>query len=161
MKQIPGLDGYWATEDGRIISTRDGERTIKPRDADGYLCVTLSVTRDGKRARHRFAVHRLVCLAFRGLPPEGHTQTRHLNGVRTDNRASNLVWGTPKQNAADAIVHGTLGKGMKARHRKLDEQQVVQLKARLAQGEHTKSLAAEFGVSLYYPNQIAAGRNWA
>lgn len=56
---------------------------------------------------HRFRrVHHLVLEAFVGPRPAG-METRHLNGVRADNRLENLAWGTPTENAADKIRHGT------------------------------------------------------
>ena len=34
-------------------------------------------------------------------------EVRHLNGVRTDSRLANLQYGTPAENAADMVRHGT------------------------------------------------------
>jgi len=69
---------------------------------NGYLCFNLC--KSGHRANGR--IHVLVLLAFVGPRPEGQ-QARHLNGNATDNRRVNLAWGTPKQNTADSIRHGT------------------------------------------------------
>ncbi len=72
----------------------------------GYLWITLA--HDG---RYRTVpVHHLVLRAFVGTRPKGH-QTRHLNGVRTDNRLANLRWGTPRENCADRERHGTVARG--------------------------------------------------
>lgn len=68
----------------------------------GYLAVQLY--RDRVAKMH--SVHDLVCSTFRGIPPETSLVVRHLNGIKTDNRRSNLDWGTSKDNAADAIAHG-------------------------------------------------------
>jgi hypothetical protein len=54
-----------------------------------------------------FLVHVLVLNAFVGPCPLG-METRHLNGKPYDNRLSNLCWGTPVENAADAIRHAAL-----------------------------------------------------
>ena len=54
-------------------------------------------------------VHQLVLLTFRGKCPQGY-ESRHLNGDKLDNRLINLRWGTPQENHADRILHGTSGR---------------------------------------------------
>ena len=56
--------------------------------------------------RLNFRVHRLVCMAFRGLKPAAADCVLHINGNKLDNRIENLRWGTNKENAADTIAHG-------------------------------------------------------
>ena len=161
MRHIPGFVGYFATEDGRIFSRRDGLLELKQRAVDGYMNVTLSIRIHGKRERRRYPVHRLVCLAFHGESCRSASLARHLNGIRTDNRASNLAWGTGYDNASDAIRHGTLGEGMKSRRRKLTDEQVREIRRRLLAGEEDGALAKEFGVSRYYPRALLARKCWA
>jgi len=60
-----------------------------------YLKVTL-VDDDGKSKT--FWVHQLVAQAFLPEPEEGQNQIDHINGVKTDNRASNIRRASPKQN---------------------------------------------------------------
>lgn len=43
-------------------------------------------------------VHRLVCEAFKGAPPHDRSVCMHDDENSANNRASNLVWGTQKQN---------------------------------------------------------------
>ncbi len=62
----------------------------------------MDVTIDGKSISK--TVHRLVCAAFHGAP-DGR-QADHLNGVKADNRSSNLEWVTPKENTRRAIRAG-------------------------------------------------------
>ncbi len=47
--------------------------------------------------RKSYKVHRLVCEAFHGTPEEG-MEVLHRNECSIDNRASNLRWGTRKEN---------------------------------------------------------------
>lgn len=53
--------------------------------------------------------HHLVLEAFVGKRPRGYV-TRHMNGDPLDNRVENLCWGTPKENHADSVKHGTASK---------------------------------------------------
>jgi hypothetical protein len=99
LKPIPSFPGYFATRDGRIFGRR-GQMSpvLTPK---GYL--RLNLRRDGRYwGRH---VHVLVAEAFHGLRPEG-LQVRHLDGVKTNNAARNLRYGTPAENAQDAVRHG-------------------------------------------------------
>jgi len=58
----------------------------------------IGLTRDGKK--HQFYVHRLVCVAFRPNPEKKET-VNHLNGIKNDNRLSNLEFATYKEQQAD------------------------------------------------------------
>jgi hypothetical protein len=75
--------------------------------ATGYPRVNLFV--NGKRIV-RF-VHQIVCEAFHGPKPSPTHQVAHYDGTRFNNRADNLRWATPKENAADSIRHGTRPSG--------------------------------------------------
>lgn len=69
----------------------------------GYPMATLRMM-----PRHtKCPVHRLVCEAFHGPPPEGQNEVAHGDGVRTNNRAENLRWASRRENAADTLKHGT------------------------------------------------------
>lgn len=161
MKSIPGFDGYWATDMGEIVSDLSGELLIlKQRTVKGYQLVTMSCLATGKRQRVRMQVHRLVAMAYHGLPLDMQ-HCRHLNGISTDNRPSNLAWGSAVDNARDAIRHGTLGPGMKARNRKLTDTQVLEIRARCASGESHAKLSVEYGISQGYIPILVKGHAWS
>lgn len=114
---IPGWEGLYEVSDhGRVRSL---PRVVKSNDAggtrwwngrvrkptlynNGYYYVALT----GRGRRERFAIHRLVLLAFAGPCPPSH-EALHGDGDRGNNRLSNLRWGTSKENAADRDRHGT------------------------------------------------------
>lgn len=162
MNAIPGFDGYFATEDGRIVSMRSGAPVeLRQRIRRGYWVVTLHIRMRGQvqaRSRH---VHQMVLPAFKGEAPGPKYMVRHLDGDSLNNDVSNLAWGTAKDNAEDAVRHGTIGPGMKARRRRLDDAQVRQIRDRFAAGESDALLATEYGVSAGYPSKLARRICWA
>ena len=116
-RPIPSVDGYEASSKGRIRSVdrviqcggssgsktmRVKGRILKPSSSpkDEYLRLSLGRTHRNK------TVHRLVCEAFHGEPAEWQV-ARHLNDIRSDNRAENLSWGTDSDNMLDARRNGT------------------------------------------------------
>lgn len=115
-RPLPTQPEYEVSDIGRVRSTdrvitlSDGRRRslkgriLKPRLSPngGYPVVHLN----GKPR----LVHRLVLLAFVGPPDEGK-QCRHLDGDPTNNNLSNLRWGTPAENNADQVSHGTRAGG--------------------------------------------------
>jgi hypothetical protein len=154
--------GYFASDDGAIVSMRSGKPVrLKLWEHRGYLKVTLHRGSGKRKFSRPVPVHRLIAVAFVGEPECDDLQVRHLNGNATDNRASNLAWGTAKENYDDAVRHGTQGAGMRAPHRRLTAEQVEQIRQRLAAGERDRDLAIEYGVSRYYPSSIARGKRWA
>lgn len=86
-KQFNGK-GYFINE-GRILK-QHLDTTPKHR----YMKVQLSI--EGKTLP--CWVHRLVCEAFHGPPPDPKSQACHKNDVGTDNRAENLEWGSQSYN---------------------------------------------------------------
>lgn len=95
IKDVAGYeDRYAVSDDGRVWS-KISNRWLNPHYNDGgYLKVGLC--RDGKRKK--CFVHRLVCEAFHGEAPSPAHQVDHINGIHTDNRASNLQWVTVDEN---------------------------------------------------------------
>lgn len=91
----------------KIIEQTYKQRQLKPTlDRSGYYRVHLGV--DGKK--YSYSVHRMVLMAFVGMPKKGH-EGCHNNGVSTDNRIENLRWGTQEENAKDRVRHGTYRRG--------------------------------------------------
>jgi hypothetical protein len=120
-KAIPGYEGYEASDQGRIRSVSPryqvapielwlaelvGARVEKRgallapwiEERHGRKAARVCLTHNGAREKH--FVHRLVCLAFHGVPGPEQTDCAHLNHNSLDNRASNLAWQTHSENVA-------------------------------------------------------------
>ncbi|WP_261496704.1 NUMOD4 motif-containing HNH endonuclease [Burkholderia multivorans] len=141
-KPVPGYGGHYEASNigrvrsvGRVVEkrTRHGGtmlqryagRLLSPTgpNEDGHVTVHIGV--DGKK--YKVGVHRLVLLAFRGLPLDGQ-EACHKNGIGTDNRLSNLRWDTHLENNRDRKRHAHYAIGECHRMAKLSEEQARQIK---------------------------------
>jgi len=87
----PEFPAWSADSVGRVY--RDGVE-VTPWCGEKYLFVSAG-------GGVMLAVHRLVATAFHGPCPPGAPLVCHRNDVGTDNRSSNLYWGTYQDNALD------------------------------------------------------------
>lgn len=88
-RPVPGFPGYIASDDGRVWSLHFKQpRPIRQDEWDGYWTVRLY----NQGFRIRMMVSRVVALAWHGEAPSKRHDASHLNGVRKDNRPSNLIW---------------------------------------------------------------------
>ena len=174
-KPIPGWeDLYEASSLGHIRSldrtvvsvSKKGVRRAWPKRGrilrpsatrKGYLGLVLS--RPGERKLTR-EVHRLVCLAFHGLPPTETRHAAHRNGIRSDNRAVNLKWATPKENQADQYEHGTRRLGERHPLSRLTEVEVLQIRRMAASGAVLADIDRCFGLSSGHSHNIVRRHSW-
>ncbi|MBE6926887.1 MAG: HNH endonuclease [Ruminococcaceae bacterium] len=162
MTPIPNYPGYFATAEGEIYSNRCGLlRKLPKRLHKGYYRVNV---RDGGTPvkSHVEPVHKLILEAFSGPRPLNYV-CRHLNGVATDNRLENICWGTQKENAQDAIRHGTavcLRVGERHIRAKLTEKDIMQIKKLYADGLTQKQIAELYPVTQRHISDIVNLKTW-
>lgn len=182
-------EGYTVDEDGNVWSSSNwrglGKRVLSSHpNSHGYPSVKVKSGGKMKKA----LVHVMVCTAFHGERPSTSHQVRHLNGVRSDCRSSNLAWGTPAENARDRKVHGTERaadngrRGMNATQEKLrnmranglinyafgeragsattTKEVALAIKSDLSLGIKQRSIAKKHGVTEYVVSQIKHGKSW-
>lgn len=117
----------------------------------GYARVLL--TKRNPRQSKLFLVHRLVLMAFVGMPPEG-MMALHNNGNSLDSRLCNLRWGDASQNQIDSILHGTSNK------QDLMAADIPDIWGRLVAGESATRIARDYGVNVGCIGPIKRGENW-
>jgi hypothetical protein len=136
--------GYRVGTDGSVWSrrkpggrTRDRQwhRLKNVRDSRGYSVVDLG---SGPRCQHN--VHHLVLKAFVGPCPPG-MECRHFpDRDQANERVENLRWGTPRENVADAMLHGTRLIGERVPNAKLTEDDVMGMHRLAGQGAYTRTI---------------------
>lgn len=139
-KKIPGFYGYEVSNYGLVRSFRyhsNGKILSPSLKNNGYLGVTLFVNGIKKYV----SIHRLVCLAFIGKCPIG-MQVDHINGVKSDNRLSNLRYLTRKENLR------------RGKHIKINESDKIKIVNEYINGGSPKKIAEKYGVVREYPRML-------
>lgn len=151
-RPIIGYEGHYEVSNAGAVRSKTG-RFLKPLAVGrGYQSVALS---KNAHVTH-FLIQHLVLEAFIGAAEQGQ-EARHANGCASDNRISNLSWGTRFENMADAARHGTAGVWMKSRAM-LTVEQVADIRRLRAAGEKCKDIAVGVGSNLKQVSAIARGK---
>lgn len=152
LRPIPSLISYMADDEGNIysiIKMKRYPRKLSQFLRNGYLVIGIN--------NKKHLVHRLICEAFNGPPPDGTECCRHLNDVKTDNNPKNLSWGTRKDNIDDAYKNNRIPHGENHVGTKLTNNDVIDIR----QSEMTvKKLADKYGVKPGTIYKIRSGERW-
>lgn len=103
------------------------------------------------------SVHRLVCAAFHGPAPAGRNDVAHFDGVRSNNRASNLRWASDAENYADRWRHGTETAGIKNGNAELTDELVTEIRI---SSESVGRIARRLGLDRSTIYAARVGRSW-
>jgi len=158
-KEVPGTDGnYLASDMGHIFSmprryTSGG--FMSQHVVCGYA--RAQIMYDKKKVLT--LVHRVIIATFSG-EDRPDMEVCHLNGDSLDNRMSNLVYGTKKENESHKLFHGTKIRGSSAYNAKMTEDSVREMRARYRDGESPTSLYEAFGISKGCGQNILYMRSW-
>lgn len=160
-KAIQSWPGYEASSEGQIRLTIQ-RRSAMPRVLKGGLHTngyrSVQTTFDGKKVLAM--VHRLVCEAFHGPAPSRLHLARHLDDVKSNNRASNLAWGTGKDNAADRRRNRRDRLGEQHHAAKIDSFDVVAIFCLARRGFTGKEIGDLFGMDRNNINKVIARSAW-
>lgn len=143
----------------RVPNGQGGTRPLAPQPiapfphSGGYWVVKLSKAR--KKTNHY--VHRLVATAFADRP-DGCVEVLHGDGDKRNNAASNLSWGTRRDNFNDRERLGEIAKGEQHGMAKLTMAQVLSIRGD-ARMHHL--IAPEYGVSRSMISMIKRRKCWS
>ncbi len=171
--EIPDFPGYRVTRSGRVESLWERAmlgmghckwvmgsvwRELKPDiGKEGHRRVTLC---NGPIRRRRL-VHHLVLEAFVGPRPAGKQCCHFPDRDPGNNAVENIRWGTPTENYADAVKHGTSTRGEKNYKTKMTPEKVLALRADHDTGRFTfKSLGLKYGITAAGACHIANRKTW-
>jgi hypothetical protein len=172
-KPIPGYEGlYLVSNHGRVFSTKEyktsrlgnkkGNNRYKERRLDkmptGYWGILLSKD----KVKKKFLVHRLVCMAFHGIPKDIDSLTvNHKDGKKDNNFYKNLEWATPSENQIHAIKTGLQISAHGKNHycAKLQDKDIVEIR-NLRGVLPQPQIAKKFGIGQQAVSDIQRRKTW-
>jgi hypothetical protein len=153
---ILGYEGlYSVTDGGRVLNLTTGRELRGTVYSHGYRMICLC--RMGIVERR--SLHKIVAEAFIGPRPVG-MQIDHIDGDKSNNRASNLRYCLPKDNIANAVRHGQMPSGERNGQAKLTSEQIGAILKAKASGRRywgSRELATKFGVHDAQIRRVARG----
>lgn len=138
--------------------------SIQP-DANGCMIWPLSKTPRGYGQASCFGgvwpAHRVIAHLHHGLDlDDAELFALHRCDVRACVNPDHIFVGTKGDNARDRDAKGRNVRGESVHTAKLSASDVLAIRARLAEGERTGDLAAEFSVTCRNVRAIREGRTW-
>lgn len=118
LKPISSTKNCFADSEGNIY------QKLNQSYSNNYLRVVVPESRDDGtfRSKERFA-HRLVAEAF--IPnPENKPQVNHIDGVKSNNKVTNLEWCSSAENIKHAVETGLIGSNFRSKLARYSELQI-------------------------------------
>lgn len=168
-KDILGYEGrYQVSNLGRIKSLGRKASGALPIDTirkislpvQKFRYCSLSMSKDGIVKNHQ--LHTVVALHF-CEKLTGKTEVNRKDGVKTNNKASNLEWVTSSENTLHGLSLGIMNTArgsQKPKCAKLNETKVEKIKKQLKDGVSRASIAREHGVNKVTIYAIKRGQTW-
>jgi hypothetical protein len=143
---------YFISNFGRVKSVNyrgHGKEMILKLSLTPTGYVSARLYKKGALRPTRASVHRAVAAAF-CKKVEGKNIVAHVNGIKTDNRAKNLIWATNEENSSHKYLHGTAPFGEKHSSAKLSNKQRLELVTKYFDDPSfgaKSALAREYGIN--------------
>lgn len=148
---------YSISSQGKVRNNKTFKILSPTIDKYGYYRVTLW---NGVK-RISCIVHRLIAIYFIDNPKNKAT-VNHKNGIKTDNRLSNLEWATTHENITHAWQNNLIQSrpGIKHHNCKLSELDVIEIKRLVKQKVKRKIIAKMFNINKNHIYRIISGDRW-
>lgn len=91
----------------------------------GYFAISMINEKTNKKSP--VLIHRLVCMAWNGLPSKDKNYCRHLDDNKLNNYFGNLMWGSQSENVSDAIHNKKFKLGIQRKDCKLSDNDVINI----------------------------------
>ena len=117
---LPGMEDVYASNLGRI---RRNERILSQqvrKHRRNYLGLSIK--------KKTYLAHRIICMAFHGLPPTPKAEVMHLDNNVQNNVPDNLRWGTHAENMAMDRGNNHSHKGESNKNSKLTAENVREIR---------------------------------
>lgn len=149
---LKGYEEFYEISNLGNIFSKKYKRALKPYNNGSYSRIVL--TNKDKKEKTEY-IHRLVAINFLENP-DNKKEVNHINGIKSDNRATNLEWNTKSENIKHAIKNNLftpskLPKFDKLNHpmSKLKQKDFDIIVKRRLNNEKLKDIAKDFGVGLW------------
>jgi len=135
-------------------------KVLRQGYSHGYMSCVL--TKNSKKRTVR--VHRLVTIAF--IPNlEDKPMVNHINGIKDDNKVSNLEWCTDSENKLHAYSTGLCSPRISKKYntgcRKLTKKQVIEIRYNYNIKKETfKDIGERYNVSRFAISDVINRRTW-
>lgn len=152
---VPGFESaYSVNEIGEVWSVAR-KKKMKQRHPFGTDYLTVSFERSSRY------VHDLIAATFIGPRPAG-MNVNHKDGIKGNNRPSNLEYVTKSENMKHAFRIGLQSNvGVLHSQAKLTDESVREIRSRVAAGEAGTAVARDMGLSQSCVSLVANGKRWA
>ena len=152
------FNDYRVYRNGMVWSHKRNKEIKQQYDKAGYKVITLCI--NGKRIFRK--VHRLVAKKFISNEHE-KPAVNHINGIKCDNRVTNLEWVTAAENGSHAAKLGLTSsqKGEASGMAKLTNEQVLEIRYLYANKNMSKlELGNMFGIARQTCGMIINRKTW-
>ena len=154
MRYYPHNHMYKVTKEGRIWSVRRYQYLSQFKDRNGYKRVALYK----KGVRTQKYVHVMVMETYYCDCPEG-MESRHFDGINTNNNLYNLGWCTPSTNRKDTWKHSK-SSGIKVGNSKLKAEDIRTIRYLHSQGVPKRKLGNKYNVARCTISKIVNRKTW-